>query len=216
MSTPLSRPVARCVGLATAAAFALLLTAPMAAQSPATPPSTAPAAAAAPPPPPCSAAEYRELDVWAGSWDVTLASGAPAGHNEIEPILGGCVLREHWRGAGGLEGYSFNSWDARSRKWHQTWVDSAGSMLQLSGGRRGEAMVLEGEQPANERAPMGVRHRITWTPLAEGAVRQHWETSTDGGTTWSSAFDGTYRPAARAAAPPSSEQPATGAAASGS
>ena len=33
---------------------------------------------------------------------------------------------------------------------------------------------------------------MTWTPLAEGGLRQVWETSTDGGTTWALGFDGTY------------------------
>lgn len=32
--------------------------------------------------------------------------------------------------------------------------------------------------------------RITWTPNADGTVRQHWEQSTDGGKTWTTAFDG--------------------------
>ena len=35
--------------------------------------------------------------------------------------------------------------------------------------------------------------RITWTPNADGTVRQHWEQSTDGGKTWTTAFDGLYR-----------------------
>lgn len=35
--------------------------------------------------------------------------------------------------------------------------------------------------------------RIIWEPTAPGEVRQLWETSTDGGTTWTTAFDGRYR-----------------------
>ena len=34
--------------------------------------------------------------------------------------------------------------------------------------------------------------RITWSKNADGTVRQLWESSTDGGTTWTVAFDGTY------------------------
>ena len=37
------------------------------------------------------------------------------------------------------------------------------------------------------------RERITWTPNADGSVRQHWETSTDDGKTWKTSFDGLYR-----------------------
>ena len=35
--------------------------------------------------------------------------------------------------------------------------------------------------------------RITWTSNPDGTVRQHWEQSTDGGKTWTTAFDGLYR-----------------------
>jgi len=40
--------------------------------------------------------------------------------------------------------------------------------------------------------------RITWTPRADGTVRQLWETSADG-KTWSAIFDGLYsrKPPAR-------------------
>jgi hypothetical protein len=35
--------------------------------------------------------------------------------------------------------------------------------------------------------------RITWTPLAGEGLRQHWESTTDGGKTWATVFDGFYR-----------------------
>jgi hypothetical protein len=52
-------------------------------------------------------------------------------------------------------------------------------------------MVLTGETVR----PGGVQQmeRITWTPNADGTVRQHWEQSADGGKTWETAFDGLYR-----------------------
>ncbi len=34
--------------------------------------------------------------------------------------------------------------------------------------------------------------RITWTPNDDGTVRQHWQTSEDGGKTWKTEFDGRY------------------------
>ncbi len=36
--------------------------------------------------------------------------------------------------------------------------------------------------------------RITWSKNADATVRQVWESSTDGGTTWTVAFDGIYAP----------------------
>lgn len=37
------------------------------------------------------------------------------------------------------------------------------------------------------------KHRLTWTPRSATEVLQLWETSSDGGATRTTAFDGTYR-----------------------
>ncbi|CAN5170593.1 hypothetical protein BH11PSE14_BH11PSE14_24070 [soil metagenome] len=37
------------------------------------------------------------------------------------------------------------------------------------------------------------RERITWTPNADGSVRQFWESSSDDGKRWTTAFDGLYK-----------------------
>lgn len=143
--------------------------------------------------PPCAAAEHRQFDFWIGEWEVTTPDGKPAGTNRITPILNGCVLLEEWTGAGGSVGKSFNLYDATRKRWQQTWVDGRGAILELHGGLTAEdAMVLAGERPA----PGGngtVLNRITWTPRSPTEVRQLWESSTDGGVTWTTAFDGTYR-----------------------
>lgn len=34
--------------------------------------------------------------------------------------------------------------------------------------------------------------QITWTPLGDGRIRQHWQVSNDEGKTFSTAFDGYY------------------------
>jgi hypothetical protein len=135
---------------------------------------------------PCSAPEHRQFDFWIGDWEVRRPDGEVAGRNVIEPILGGCALRESWTGAKGMRGTSLNTYSALDGKWHQTWVDEEGTLLLLSGALRDGKMVLEGETP--------VRHRITWSPLEDGRVRQLWETSPDSGATWNVVFDGTYVP----------------------
>ena len=69
-----------------------------------------------------------------------------------------------------------------------------GGRLVLSGGFKDGAMVLEGQQPVPDaKTGKPQRERITWTPLADGSVRQLWESSTDQGKTWTVAFDGNYR-----------------------
>jgi hypothetical protein len=37
-----------------------------------------------------------------------------------------------------------------------------------------------------------VHQRIAWTPRPDGSVRQWWQRSDDGGTTWHTVFDGRY------------------------
>lgn len=140
-------------------------------------------------PPKCTAAEYRQFDFWIGDWDVTLPNGKFAGTNRIDSILSGCVLRENWSGARGMHGTSYNIYDAAGRRWHQTWVDDFGTLLELNGAFEDGKMVLTGEQKSDSGSTL---QRITWTPKGKD-VRQLWESSTDGGKTWSVVFDGNYR-----------------------
>ena len=153
-----------------------------------------PAQAAAPLPPPCAAPLHRQFDFWIGVWDVVGPAGKFAGINRVEPTDRGCALSESWSSAGGgYTGHSLNSVGSDGR-WRQTWVDSGGLRLELVGGLVDGRMVLEGETPAGGAGAPPVKNRITWSPEPEGRVRQHWETSPDGGKTWATAFDGMYHP----------------------
>ncbi len=142
-------------------------------------------------PQPCAGAEHRQFDFWIGEWEVSTPNGAPAGRNRIAPILGGCALSESWTGAKGSSGNSYNAYDRQTGRWHQTWVDNGGLVLRLDGSFADGKMVLSGE--TRDSSGARVRNRITWQETAPGAVRQLWETSGDGGRTWSVAFDGRYR-----------------------
>jgi len=137
----------------------------------------------------CATPENRQFDFWIGEWEVTQA-GKPAGLNRIERILDGCALLESWAGVSGYRGNSVNFYDAARRRWHQTWIDTSGLALALDGEFVGGSMVLAGTRfdPTRKQT---LHDRITWTPNADGTVRQLWESSTDG-KTWSVAFDGLY------------------------
>jgi hypothetical protein len=139
--------------------------------------------------PPCTSAEHRAFDFWLGDWNVHGAKGQLAGSNRIELAMAGCVLHERYDTGRGYSGQSFNIYDAPRRLWHQTWVDSAGLLLQLEGGIENGKMVLQGQTTGADGQL--TRHRITWTPQADGSVRQYWE-STDAAGHWTVAFDGRY------------------------
>lgn len=145
------------------------------------------------PPANCAAPEHRQFDFWVGEWEVVGATGQVLGHSRITSILGGCALREVWTSATGRTvGTSHNAYDPKSRTWRQAWVDNGPSHLTLVGGVIGKDMVLEQRRSTASGSTSDVQ-RITWTPLPDGRVRQHWQASKDGGVTWTTAFDGTYR-----------------------
>jgi hypothetical protein len=136
---------------------------------------------------PCTAAEFRQFDLWIGDWNVE-ASANPGriSRNRITRTNGGCTLLEQYTTPGGYEGSSLNFYDAARKLWHQTWIDNQGGALYLEGGLQGNAMVLQ-----TTTDPTDVQ-RITWTPLPDGRVRQHWESTEDGGRSWTTVFDGYY------------------------
>ncbi len=143
-------------------------------------------------PHPCSEPENRHFDFWQGRWVVHRAAGTLAGHSTISPILGSCALHEHYTTPSGSEGRSFSVFDASRGGWHRTWVDNEGTVLKLEGGWDGARMVMEGETVTADGSV--TVNRITWSRI-EGdpdRVRQHWELTSDGGATWTTAFDGVY------------------------
>ncbi|HEY2344876.1 MAG TPA: hypothetical protein VGH80_03215 [Xanthomonadaceae bacterium] len=144
----------------------------------------------------CAAAESRQFDFWIGEWEVS-ADGKHAGRSRIQSILGGCAILENWSGASGNEGKSLNTWNAAATRWEQYWVDGSGTPLHLIGGIVDGRMVLSGRQSVPDPQTGRIRiDRITWTPNADGSVRQLWESSDDDGGSWTTSFDGLYRKAA--------------------
>ena len=136
--------------------------------------------------PRCSSAEYRQFDFWLGEWDVTQGDKT-AGHNSIRSILNGCAISEEWSGTRGFKGNSLNFYNADTKRWHQTWIDSQGQSLALSGQFEAGSMTLQS-------APVDTfpRHRITWTPTPDKSVRQLWQVQDVPGADWKTLFDGRY------------------------
>jgi hypothetical protein len=147
-------------------------------------------AAAQSSPPPCAGPGYAQLDFWVGTWNVT-AGGKLAGKNRIEKVLENCALLENWESVGKHRGHSLTFYDAPRDLWHQTWIDVAGQPLYLEGRLVDGSMQLEGTRPG-EKGAAPVLHRIVWTPLPGGTLRQVWRSSADSGRTWQEVFDGHY------------------------
>jgi hypothetical protein len=153
-----------------------------------------PVQAPAPPARPCAAPVHRQFDFWIGTWDVVSHAGTFAGVNRIEPADGRCVLAESWSSAGGgYTGHSLSSVGSDGR-WRQTLGRLERAAARARGRPRRREDGARGRNPGNEAGAPPVRNRITWSPELEGRVRQHWETSSDGGKTYTTAFDGMYHP----------------------
>jgi hypothetical protein len=140
--------------------------------------------------PRCAAAEFRQLDFWIGTWEVTDPEGAPVGRSTIETTLGGCAVREAWD-SGDVHGSSLNAFDRPAGVWRQMWADDGGGVLLLEGGWSGDAMVLRGTRIGSDGKTRALR--VTLRPAEDGTVRQLQERSEDGGRTWGVIFDGRYR-----------------------
>lgn len=137
----------------------------------------------------CDAPAHRAFDFWLGEWQVKTPDGKIAGVNHIEREYDGCVVHEHYTTGHGYSGESLNIYDAARKLWHQSWVDSSGTLLLLEGNISGGKMVLTGQTTGADAKI--TKHRITWTPNADGSVGQFWE-STDAKGQWTTAFDGLY------------------------
>lgn len=138
----------------------------------------------------CCTNEYRKFDFWSGNWHVT-SNGQAAGTNNIYFIQDSCILMENWVGAGGTTGSSFNFYDKTDKTWNQLWIDNQGNKLKLKGQLDGNSMVMMSDPSINGNNQI-VIHKITWTPLDNGDVRQLWESTQNGGKSWSVLFDGNY------------------------
>ena len=172
----------------------------------ATTPTPAPAPSA-PPPPACAAAEHRQFDFWVGSWEVYY-TGKPRqmARSLIERVYDGCGIRENWMPIGRSGGGSLNSYIPEAKEWRQLWIDNSNSWAEFRGGMQGKSMVISGVWRGMNGPGTQPLIRITYTPQDDGSVRQFGEQSDDGGKTWASAFDLTYRPAKTAAAPSSADK----------
>ena len=136
--------------------------------------------------PRCASAEHRQFDFWLGEWNVT-QGGKTAGRNTIRSILNGCAISEEWSGTGGFKGNSLNFYNADTKRWHQTWIDSQGQSLALDGQFEAGSMTLQ--SVAADNMPL---YRITWTPLPDKSVRQLWQVREASASEWKTLFDGNY------------------------
>jgi len=128
---------------------------------------------------------YHAMDFWVGDWNVTVQN-APAGTSHIEQALDGCAILEAWHGTYGADGRSISSYDAGSKRWSQHYVTARGAVSEYTG------TVLSDGSVQFITGTGRTLTRMTYTRLPNGSVRQRFEQTSDGGTTWKLASDLIY------------------------
>ena len=78
-----------------------------------------------------------------GDWTVYDTAGNVVGQNTIKKLENNCIVSEHWRGAKGLTGRSYNYYNMADSTWNQLWIDSNGSNLVLKGKAEPGKMILK-------------------------------------------------------------------------
>lgn len=142
---------------------------------------------------PCLGDEnYRHFDFWLGEWDV-FVNGNKVGENSITMAKGGCAIHESYTTARLYAGQSINFFDPVDQLWHQHWVGSGGDVYNYLETKREEGLLQfesKFKAPGSDNITLS---RLTFTLQEDGTVRQLFESSSDNGKTWSSAFDGIYK-----------------------
>lgn len=105
----------------------------------------------------CEAAEHRQFDFWVGQWNVQNFQKRPDAPEDtklyetgtatadIQPILDGCAVVEHWEGRllpdRRILGFSLRSWDPETERWHVVlnWpAPAAPSFFEIEGAFSGD------------------------------------------------------------------------------
>jgi hypothetical protein len=154
-------------------------------------------AAAQPTPPACSAPEFKQFDFWVGEWDAEGQSRVgntdnwqTGNHkNSIRKTFDGCVIEENFDDLAGFHGMSVSTYDIKSAKWKQTWVDNAGSYIDLVGGFEDGKMVLV-HRTTQQGQP--VLQRMTFSDIKPDGFHWDWASSLDDGQTWRTNWKLTY------------------------
>jgi len=147
---------------------------------------------------PCSDPVYRQFDFWIGEWEAYGVNGQKAGDSKISLLLDSCIVLEEWTSTTvtkGLRyaGKSYNTYNAAKKRWQQYWVDNAGGVSEYFNGHyEDNKMIVETDNIKQADGTFRIM-KMTFHNLSPDKVRQHGESSTDGGKTWKTDFDLEYR-----------------------
>ena len=137
--------------------------------------------------PPCSAPEASQFDFWIGEWDLHWQDSL-RGSNRVERVFGNCAVQENFLNP--KTGYSGKSWsvyNSNYKLWQQTWIDSQGGYIHLTGRMTGDSLILYTEErtvPASVSPTGKMKNRMVYYNIKKDSFDWSWEASTDSGLSW--------------------------------
>jgi len=126
--------------------------------------------------------DFQQFAFWVGKWSIRQDGAPGVATDSVKRLGNGIALLEKYRAPDGSTGTSVTVFDVQTGQWTQTWSDSGGGYIQITGGIQGDRVVLVG----TSIAPDGGRQmiRVIFEKITKRSLDQLGEISNDGGATW--------------------------------
>jgi len=141
---------------------------------------------------------YRQFDFWIGEWEAYNLQGQKSGDSKISLILDSCIVLEEWTsvpipGIFIYKGKSFNTYNAVTKQWQQSWVDNVGGSTNYTLGKFEDNKIVFQTEPFQFSKDTVASMRLSFFNLGKDEVRQFAEITKDNGQTWAVQYDLDYR-----------------------
>jgi hypothetical protein len=126
--------------------------------------------------------DFEQFAFWVGKWSIQQEGAPGVATDTIKRLGNGIALLEKYRAPDGSTGTSVTVFDVTTGLWTQTWSDSGGGYIQVTGGPEGDRIVMTGTNitPNGSR----VMSRLIFEKITRQTFDQIGQFSTDGGVTW--------------------------------
>ena len=130
------------------------------------------------------------FDFWIGTWDATWDEpdgNKGRGVNTITKELDATVLVENFEiiegQNAGFKGKSISVYQPQFDRWKQAWADNNGGYFDFTGEIIGESRIFKTDVAELQDGQLFVQ-RMVFKEIKEDSMTWDWESSSDGGKTW--------------------------------
>ena len=135
------------------------------------------------------------FDFWVGEWALTwkdAKGNIVYGENKISKIHDGQVILEEFKAPSlGYTGSSYSVFNPRRKEWKQTWVDSQGGYITLTGRKEGGTRIFETSEPV-ARGKDQLLFRMIFHSITPESFVWEWQSTSDH-KTWKTAWRIEYK-----------------------